>query len=255
MRTAVVAVKHVPVGGAFLRIADGRLTRDGVAHGIDPAGEVGLEWAIRAREAGGLDRVVAVTMGPPGAADTLRQAVALGADEALHVCDDRLVGADVRTTARVLAATTARMEATLLVAGYESLDASSGAVPAAAAALLGWPLVSRMSDATLTGSGLRADRDLGGGNESVDVDLPVVVSMVEGRVSPRYPKLKHVLRAKSFPLRVLTAADLDVTPARGGETAAGLIAVPARDKETRVLDFDEGVAELLAVLTGDRAHA
>src|SRR4051794_37371789 len=99
MTVVAVLVKHVPIGGASLRLELDGLRRDGVAHGLDPLNEVGLEWALQQREAGLVDRVVAVTMGPTDAVDTLRRTLAIGADEAVLVTDPRLAGADVRQTA------------------------------------------------------------------------------------------------------------------------------------------------------------
>jgi electron transfer flavoprotein beta subunit len=250
MPTVLVAVKHVPVGGAFLRAVDGRLTREGISHGIDPINEVALEWALRGREAGAFDRVVAVTMGPDGAVDTLRQALALGADDAVHVCDDLLAGADIRTTARVIAAVAAREDAQLVALGYESLDSSSGAVPAAIAACLGWPVVSRFSAGQVVSGSLSGERDLGSGLESVEVALPAVVSLVEGHVTPRYPKLKQLLAAKSRAVVSLSAADLGVVPA-AGERVVGLVEVAGAAKAQRILGLEEGVDELIAVLAGE----
>ncbi|MHB8339780.1 MAG: electron transfer flavoprotein subunit beta/FixA family protein [Mycobacteriales bacterium] len=254
MRIALVAVKHVPVGGAFLRVEGARLTRDGVSHGIDAINEVALEWALQAREAGQLDRVVALSMGPRHAADSLRQAIAIGADEAILVSDERLAGADVRTTALVLAAVTTRLSAALLLVGYESLDSSSGAVPAATAAMLRWPLLSRFRGGELDGDVVRGQRDLGSGAQTVEADLPAVVSVVEGHVTPRYPKLKAVLLARTAPITTLTSADLGVTPATGNEVVVGLRKVAGVVKRARFAGFDDGVAELFSLLTGADGH-
>jgi electron transfer flavoprotein beta subunit len=246
-RAILVAVKHVPVGGAGLRLEGDHLTREGVSHGLDPINEVALEWALLAREAGIVERVVAVTLGPEDAIDSLRKALALGADEAVHVCDDALAGSGVRTTAEVLAAVARQVGAAALLTGYESMDGSSGAVPAAAAALLGWPLLSRVDSADLAGETITARRDLADGPETVSAELPVVMSMVEGHVAPRYPKLKDVLRTKATPATRFTAADLDVPAAATHETS--LVEVPLPPKEPRVLDLDEGVSELFELLT------
>lgn len=246
--TVVVAVKHVPVGGAFLKVVPDGLTRTGVSHGIDPLNEVGLEWAVRLKEKGVALRVVAVCMGPPEAVDTLRRALAMGADEIVLLSDASLEGADVRTTARALAAAARKYEAGIVVTGYESLDGSSGAVPAATAAFLDYALVSRVWDAELQGSTLAATRDLGAGPEAVETELPVVISMVEGHVAPRYPKLKEVLRTKLAEPDRCTASDLDIGRSRG-ERVLGIVEVPMPPREPRVVGFDEGVDELFALLS------
>lgn len=246
--TVLVAVKHVPVGGAFLKLVPDGLTREGVSHGIDPLNEVGLEWALRLKEQGRASRVVAVCMGPPDAVDTLRRALAIGADEIVLVSDPALEGSDVRTTARALAAVARRYGADVVVTGYESLDGSSGAVPAATAAFLDCPLVSRVWDAAIREETLAATRDIGSGPESVETELPAVISMVEGHVAPRYPKLKDVLRTKLAEPEQLGAADLGIQRANG-ERVIGIVEVPMPAREPRVLGFDDGVAELFALMT------
>jgi len=252
--TIAVAIKHVPVGGAFLRAQDKGLTREGVSHGIDPLNEVAVEWALRAREAGMATKVIVVTLGPPSAVDALRRALAMGADEAVLVTDPAFVGADVRATARALAAVVQRVEADLLLTGYESLDGSSGAVPAAAAAILGWPLLSRFGDGQLDGGALRGSRDLGAGPTRVEVDLPAVVSFVEGHVPPRYPKLKDVMRTRNAEPTTLTAADLGIGPAANGERVIDLREVPMAPKEPTILDLEAGIEALLVRLTAEANH-
>lgn len=247
--TIMVAVKHVPVGGAHLRIDGDGLTREGVSHGLDPLNEVGLEWAVRAREAGAAERVVAVCMGAPDAVDTLRRALAVGADGAVLITDDRLRGAEIRATAGALAAAARRTGAAIVVTGYESLDGSSGAVPAAVAALLDWPLLSRLGDGRLDGRSLRGTRDLGWGPEAVKVDLPVVVSMVEGQVAPRYPKLKDVILTKNAQPTILSAADLDLPAPGPGETVLRLVPTPQPAKQPRIVGLDAGIGELADLLT------
>jgi electron transfer flavoprotein beta subunit len=248
--TIAVFGKFVPVGGQFLRVDGVSLTRTGVTHGLDPVNEVGLEWALRAREAGLAERVVVVTMGPPDAADGLRHAHAMGADEVVLVTDPQLAGADVRVTAAALAACTTWLSADIAVFGYESLDGSSGTVPSAVATALGRPLISRARDAALRGGRLQAERDLGTGAELVDAPLPVVVSFVEGSVVPRYPKLRDVLAARRVEVTTVSTADLGVQlPSPRPGNVIDLVSVLTTRGEARVVDGPTGVAELARILT------
>jgi electron transfer flavoprotein beta subunit len=230
-------------------VSDGRLSRDGVAHGLDPINDVAIEWALRAREAGAIARVIVVTIGPETAVDSLRRALAIGADESVLVTDPQLAGADVRTTARALAAVATHVGASLVVGGYESLDGSSGAVPAATAAVLGWPVLSRVRDASIEGTAVRASRDLGRGPTNVTVDLPLVASFVEGSVVPRYPKLKDVLRTRAAEPTVFAARDLGLSLPAIQERAVRLVEVPQPRKEPVVLTIDEGVEALFELVT------
>jgi electron transfer flavoprotein beta subunit len=188
-RTLAVLVKDVP-------LADDA-TGAGGPRGLDPIDEVPLEWALRQRAAGRVAAVVAIAMGPPAAAETLRRAVAFGVDDTLLVSDPGLTGSDVRRTARVLAAAVDHLAATVAVCGYESRDGSSGAVPSAIAAVLDWPVLSRAAEAEWTDDDrIEVERDVGSGPRRERVGTPVVLSFVEGRIQPRYPVLRDVLRSR-----------------------------------------------------------
>jgi electron transfer flavoprotein beta subunit len=247
VRTAVVSVKHVPVGGAPLRVVDNDLTRAGVAHTADALDTVSVTGACTLRAAGLVDRVVAVTIGPPDAADALRVALAIGADEVVLVTDDALAGAGVGAIATVLAAAATDADASLLVCGYESADGSSGATPAAAAAILGWPLASRVRTIEPANGGLRATRDLGRGDETITFDLPAVVSIVEGGITPRYPTVRETLAAAkaAIPTRAWWGGRL---PGCGVESV-GLVAADAPSRAHTVVDSNRGVDAILELLT------
>lgn len=254
--TVAVCVKHVPVGGAFLRVHDGELTRDGVSHGMDPIDEVGLEWALRQRESGRCDRVVAISMGPPGAAETLRKALAMGVDEVLLVTDAALAGADVRVTARVVAAAIRHLSADVVVMGYESVDGSSGVVPAAVSAVLDIPLVSRVRTADLRDGTVTTERDLGAGPEQAVVQAPVVLSMVEGTLDVRYPSLRDVIRTRKADVPTVDAAGLQVaTDVWAPQADASLRHTPMPVKEPTVVGPDAGAETILSFLTTAGVHS
>ena len=244
-------VKAVPVGGQFLRVVDGELVRDGVPHGLDPLNEVSLELALDARRTGALDEVIAICVGPQHAVDALRRALALGADSVLHVEDPALAGADVRTTARVLAAAVQHVDARLALFGYESADGSSGMVPAAVAALLGWPLISRARQGSITDGLVTAGRDVGAGAEIASAGLPAVMSVVDGGIAPAYPTLKQVLRARKAVVPSVTAAELGVNleADRTTERVTGLRPTPAPMRTRTVLDLDNGIPWLAELLS------
>jgi electron transfer flavoprotein beta subunit len=250
-RRAAVLVKAVPVGGQFLRVVDDALVRDGVPHGLDPLNEVALEFALDARRSGALDDVVAICMGPDSAVDALRRALAVGADSVLHIADPGLVGADVRTTARVLAAAIRHADAGLALFGYESADGSSGMVPSAVAALLDRPLISRARDGSVVDGLVTASRDVGAGTEVASAELPAVVSVVDGGITPSYPTLKQVLRARKADIPTIDLAGLgiDLSLTHSRERVTGLRPVPARARERTVMGVDDGILWLADVLS------
>jgi electron transfer flavoprotein beta subunit len=239
----LVPVKDVP---SQLRLRGGTLTREGLSHRLDTVNEVALEWALRVEGV----RVCTVTMGPASAVSALRQTLAMGADEAFLISDDALAGADVRTTAHALAALARMVGADVLACGYESADGSSGAVPGALAACLGWPLVSRASLAEFDEGTLTALRDTGSGTEQVTVSPPAVLSFVDGALEPRRPRLREVLAARSASPRVFSAAELGLSVPAPAVADVGVYAQPGERSEARVLGLDEAVPELLALLTG-----
>jgi electron transfer flavoprotein beta subunit len=259
VRTAVL-VKSVPIGNGSLRVAGDRLARDGVVHGLDPVNPPALEWALRCREHGELAEVAAVNMGPPGARDALRAALAMGCDRAVHVLDDRLAGADLRRTIAVLAAAVRTLEAQLVLCGYESGDGSSGAVPAGLASALDWPLLTRVHDATLAAGELRATRDAGPARQHLAASTPAVLSFVEGELLPRHATLKDTIAARATRIEVVDLAALGGPPNIPGpaERTVALRAVEYTRPDPLVLDAVAGaehVRALLAELTSEGARA
>lgn len=239
-------VKSVPVGGQHLRIENGQLTRKGVPHGPDPINEVAIEWALRLKEAGQVDKVIAISMGPDEAKEALRGALARRCDVVQLIQDPKLVQSDVRTTAYVLAAAIRKSGARLAFFGNESLDGSSGAVPAAVATLLDWPLISLARTLTLGEGTVRARRDLGASPELVEADLPAVVSFVAGGVDPRYPKLKMTLQARLAPIPAvnLDALGVEISGSGTREKVVRLEATAVAAKSTRIITADVAVDEL-----------
>lgn len=227
-----------------------------VPQGLDPINEVALEWALRQRADGRAASVTAVTMGPPGAVEGLRRALAFGADDALLVTDPALAGSDVRRTARVLAAAVGHVGAVVAVFGYESSDGSSGVVPAAVATVLGWPVLSRVSDAQWNdsdrsdGDTIDVDRDAGHGAERVRVGVPVVLTFVEGRVAPRYPAMRDVLRARRAPVQQIDhrGLGLDDVESVHHERVLSTSPVELSSRQPRFVAEGDGADAILALL-------
>ncbi len=246
---AAVLVKSVPVAAGALRVAGDRLSREGLPHGLDPVNALAVEWALQHRDAGAVTEVVALTMGPSGARDALQAAVALGCDRGVHVVDDRLAGADLRRTVAILAQAVRQLEADLALCGYESSDGSSGAVPAALAAALGWSLVTRALEAALDGDVVRAMRDAGPAKQLLEAPVPAVVSFVEGELIPRHATLKATIAARRKPVAALDAEALGGLPDADGpaERVVALRAVEAPQRDPLVLDAASGAEHLRAL--------
>jgi electron transfer flavoprotein alpha subunit len=178
-------VKQVPKGEHSGRLdADGLLERSGAVVEMNPWCRRAVAQAVRlAGESGG--RSTVVTMGPPAAADVLREALAWGADSAIHLSDPALAGSDCLVTARALAATVALGgRSDLVLVGASSVDGSTGAVGAMIAELLGLPYVGPVLQVESDGTLLRATVQHDDWTESVEVELPAVVAVAERSCDP-----------------------------------------------------------------------
>lgn len=249
----VAAVKAVALGTPVARVgSEGEWVEPGEWQ-LDPINELSLAWAVDAARPAG---VTAVAVGGAAAALALRAALSRGCERALRIDPGEIRHPDVASTAALLAAAAQRTGAAVVAFGYESYDASSGALPAATAAALGWPVVSRAREARLGANVLVVTRSRGLDDETVEVPLPCVVSFVEGGIVPPHPRLAAVMATRKAGIPSLPATDL--VGHRGLSTwttgLRGVEPIPARDRETRVLDAKEGVREVAALVAAARGE-
>ena len=257
----VVCVKQVPDTAAerTLRPADSTLDRaavDGLINEIDEyAIEEGLLLAEAQRAAGGDAEVTILTMGPEKAAESIRKALSMGADQAVHLLDDGLAGSDALSTSYALAQVLKQIGFDLVICGSESTDARMGVMVAMLAERLGVPQASLAIKLELDGSVLRIRRVSEDGYFEVESSLPAVVSVIEKINEPRYPSFKGIMAAKKKPVRTMSLADAGIDPALVGLGGSATEVVdfaqrPPRQSGTIVKDEGDGgvkVAEFLAV--------
>ena len=241
-----VCVKHVPSGR--LRLEDNRLVRD-VPGEINDADKHAVEEALRVREAHG-GEVVVVTVGPPAAGESLRTALAMGADRAVHVSDPAAAGSDLVATSAVLSHALRREQPDLVLFGQQTSDGVGGVVWPAVAERLGLPFVSQVTRLEVDGERLRAGRQTESGDDVVESPLPAVVSVSDAINEPRYTALKGMMAAKKKPLDTLTASDLgiaaDAVGVAGSRTVVlGVGAPPARAGAATVEDDDGSAAQAI----------
>ncbi len=219
-----VLVKEVPDAAVRKRIdpATGRMDRSG-ERTLNPYDTHAIEAAMAIREGGAVEveEIVAVTMGPEGAVRALHKAVSLGADRSLHLCDDALAGSDVAATGYALAAALRREQPDLVLLGQQSDDGECYTVGAIVADHLQMPSLTQVIKLDIDEGKLRCERQAEYGYDTVEVDLPAVISVGDAINEPRYPSLKAIMGAKKKPLDTLTAGDLEIDRARvGGEGSA-----------------------------------
>ena len=251
----VVCVKQVPDTWAErkLRQGDATLDRASVDGLINELDEYAIEEALQIREAHE-GEVTVLTMGPEKASESIRKALSMGADKAVHLIDDALAGSDVLQTSYALAKVLKNIGFDLVVLGAESTDARMGAMAAMLAERLGVPQLSLASKVEIDGSSIRIHRQSEDGYWQVEAQLPAVISVVEKINEPRYPSFKGIMAAKKKPMQVLSCADAGIDPSLVGLANAATEVVdfserPPRQAGTVVKDEGDGgtkAAEFLA---------
>jgi electron transfer flavoprotein beta subunit len=251
--TIVVGIKQVPDDDEVRIDPDtGRLDRSSAPAVLNGPDRNALEAALQLRdEMGG--RVIAMTMGPPPAAEVLEVAVAMGCDDGVLVSDIAFGGSDTWPTSLTLAKTVEYLDGDVVVCGEETTDSSTGQVPPGIAAHLGWAQLTYVEELEgLPEEGqIAARRDVEGGYERVAADLPVVIAVAFGENEPRPAGLHRKLYAENeFEPVTLDAEDLDIDESRVGLEASptnvgGMETIEGVDRErVTVEDVDDLVEEL-----------
>lgn len=238
-----VCIKRTPDTETRIRIAEGGDSIDagGVKYIISPYDEFAVEAALRLREGAGEGAVTVVTLGEAAAAEQLRSALAMGADKGVLLEGE--AGIDGLATARALTAELEGHAAPLILFGVKAADDDAQQVGPMVATLLGRPCVTAVSDFELEGDTVRCRREVEGGTETVEVDLPAVLTITKGAFEPRYASLKGIMAAKRKPLEQKAA---DVPDPR--MTLESLALPPQRPEGRIVGEGAEAAAELVRAL-------
>ncbi len=213
----VVTVKLVPDPNAEKRIdpATKRLVRSGIETVLNPYDEYALEAALQLKERSGDATVSVFSMGPEALRETLRKALAMGADDAVYLSDAGLEGSDVWATAYAMSRALQKTGFDLLVVGGLTDDGSTGAVPGALAEYLGLPCITNARKVEIEGNALRVERETDGGFQIVRGPLPALLTTALTFGEPRYASLKGIMGAKKKTIAPMTLADLDLDRAVG----------------------------------------
>lgn len=180
---------------------------------MNPFDEIAVEEAVRLKEAGKATEIIAISMGPPQAQETLRTALAIGADRGILIESGQEL--QPLAVAKLLKATVDKEQPALVILGKQAIDDDSNQVPQMLAGLLGWPQATFASKVTLAdGGGASVVREVDGGLETVEVKLPAVISVDLRLNTPRYASLPNIMKAKKKPIETIKVADagIDVTP-------------------------------------------
>jgi electron transfer flavoprotein beta subunit len=220
----VVLVKQVPDTWAERKLSDSdktldRASVDVVMNEID---EYAVEEALRIKEAQG-GEVTILTMGPERAIETIRKALSMGADKAVHLVDDALAGSDALQTSAAIAKVLEGLEYDLVIAGSEATDSRMAVMGALLSERLGQPQLTGARKVTADGGSVTIERQTDDGYAVVTASTPAIISVVEKINEPRYPSFKGIMAAKSKPLDTKSLADTGLAA-----DAVGLATAPSQ---------------------------
>jgi electron transfer flavoprotein beta subunit len=246
-----VCVKEVPDAGVIKRIDQStkRLDRSGEG-ALNHFDTQAVEEALKVKEGEGEGEVVLVSMGPAGALDSLRKALAMGADRAVLVTDDGAAGSDLVATSRALAAALQREGADLVVFGQQSSDSDGAVLWAAVADRLRQPVISQVAELTVAEGKVRGKRQTEFGYDVIEAALPAVVAVSDAINEPRYPSLKGIMGAKKKAQETLSGSDLGLEAGALGEQGSGTTVLALGDPpprgEARKIEDDGNAAQQIA---------
>jgi electron transfer flavoprotein beta subunit len=250
-----VCVKEVPDTTAEKRIDPStfRLVRTEGDRMLNEFDKYAVEEAIRLKEAGTADEVILISLGPEKAVESLRQALAMGADRLVLVSDPAAAGSDYLGTARALAKAIDETGAELVLLGAEATDARSGVLTATLGEVSGRTWVTSANSIAVNGSSITIERQSDDGVDTVEAPLPAVVSVTKAINEPRYPSLKGIMGAKKKPQDVKSLGDIGVAASDVGEAGAktkvvGVETPPARTAGVVVTDEGDGAQQILDFL-------
>jgi len=246
-----VCVKEVPDAAVHKRIDPGtkRLERSGEG-ALNQFDSQAVEEALKLKESGGEGEVVLVSMGPAGALDSLRKALAMGADRAVLITDDGAAGSDLLATSRALAAALEKEGADLVLFGQQSSDSDGAVLWAAVADRLRRPVISQVAELTVADGKVRGKRQTEFGYDVIEAQLPAVIAVSDAINEPRYPSLKGIMGAKKKPQEQVSGSDLGLDAGALGEAGSGTTVLalgePPPRGDARKIEDDGSAAQQIA---------
>jgi len=236
----VVCVKQTPDTAATVTVEDGVVSWGDAPVILNPWDEFAVEEALRIKEAHG-GQVTAISLGPEDAKEALKQALAMGCDQAILISDPALAGADSLVVSKILAASINKIgDADLVIFGRASVDSDTGVTGPQVARRLGWPALSLVAAVTALdpeGKNIAVERMLDECRQLVRSPLPAVVSVVKEINEPRYPSFMGIRKASRAEIPLWTAADLGLDEiSDSAVTWPEIIAPPKIETEVEMIE-------------------
>lgn len=247
MAKVLVGVKRVIDYAVKIRVRPDKLgvVTQGVKHSMNPFDEIAVEEALRLREAKKAKEVIAVSCGPTQAQETLRTALAMGADRAIHVevSAEEAETMGPASVSKVLAALAQKEGAELVMVGKQAIDDDANATAQMTAAHLDWPQATFASKVSVDGGSMAVTREVDGGLEDIKLSLPAVVSADLRLNEPRYATLPNIMKAKKKKMEKMKLADIGVE-LKKHQTIVSVEEPPVRQAGVKVEDVDSLIAAL-----------
>ena len=239
----LVPVKRVIDANIKVRVKSDQsgVELNNVKMAMNPFCEIAVEQAIRLKESGLVDEIIVVTVGAAQSQETLRTALAMGADRAILIETEEAI--EPLAIAKSLKAVVDREGPGLVILGKQAIDGDNNQTGQMLAALLGWSIGTFISDLVIEESIVKVTREVDGGLEKLELASPAVVTVDLRLNEPRYASLPNIMKAKKKPLDTLSPSDLDVDVTPRTEVVS-VVEPPAREAGVRVGNAEELVEKL-----------
>lgn len=243
----VVCVKQVPdTNEVKIDPVKGTLIRDGVPSIINPDDKNAIEEALALKDKHGAN-VTVITMGPPQAEVALKEAIAMGADDAILISDRAFAGSDTLATSRTLAGAIAKLDYDIVMAGRQAIDGDTAQVGPGIAEALELPQVTYVENVEVEGKSLKIRKALEDGYETLEVQMPCLLTAIDSLNEPRYMQMKNIFTAYDKEVTMWNASDIDVNPEH-----LGLKGSPTKVKKTWTKEV-KGAGEIVELPAKDAA--
>lgn len=245
MNRVLVAVKRVVDYQQKVRVANNAVVIENIKMSMNPFCEIAVEEAVRMKQAKTTKEVVAVTIGPKQAQETLRSALAMGADRGIHIMTDKRVDTEVQplAVAKLLKHIVDQETPDMVLVGKQSIDGDNNQTAQMLSGLLDWPQGCFASEVKVDGSEATVTREVDGGLQTIKMPLPAVVSADLRLNVPRYIKLPDIVKARKKKIDTINMDDIGVDTA--SRVSVESVVEPAeRQGGGRAEDVDELIAKL-----------
>ena len=244
----LATVKRVPDPETSIKVKpDGSgIVTDNIKWVVNPFDEIAVEEAVRLKEKGQVQEIVAVSIGPPKSQETIRTALSMGADRGILVETAENQAVEPLAVAKLLKAVVEAEQPAFVILGKQAIDDDCNQTGQMLAALLGWPQATFASKIVIEGQGAHVTREVDGGLETLKIKLPAIVTTDLRLNEPRYPSLPNIMKAKKKPLDVKKPADLGVDPAPRLKVVK-TVEPPGRKAGVKVANAAELIAKLKEV--------